>query len=255
MLLSVENISFAYKQNQFIFENLSFELNEGEIITLLGPNGSGKSTLFDCLNGIKRLQAGQISILGKNLLDYKLKELSNIITLVSQHIHTAFDFNVFEYVLMGTAPRVPFMSSPSQKEELEALNALKTLGMLDFKERIFSELSGGERQQISIAKALAQNPKIILFDEPTSFLDVGNQQKVIALIKEMAKKGYAIIISTHNPDHAIQLGGRCAILHPTGSMTISKADELDQNLLEEIYNIPLRLLKIDEIGRVACISP
>ena len=256
MLLSVNNISFGYTPEKLVLKDISFELGAGDIMTVLGPNGVGKSTLFDCLCRLRVPLTGAIQVDSNPIEKYSHRQLANLITLVSQKITSIFDFTVREYVVMGCAPRVPTFGKPSAKDYADADQALEDIGISRFSERIFTQLSGGEQQQVTIAKAVAQRPKIILFDEPTSFLDVGNQQKVLRLIKKMASSGFAIIMTTHNPDHAIQLGGICALMHPDGHMVIGPPESsLEEKLLSEIYQTPLRLFKVSELDRYACLAP
>ncbi|MCL2365517.1 MAG: ABC transporter ATP-binding protein [Oscillospiraceae bacterium] len=256
MLLSVKNISFGYSHDHPVFKHISFDLKAGEIMTVLGPNGVGKSTLFDCLCRLKLPQSGTIIMDGCPIESYTPRNLASIITLVAQKVTSIFDFTVMDYVVMGCAPRIAPFGKPRAKDYADAQQAIEDIGMSCFSHRIFSQLSGGEQQQVTIAKAIAQRPKIILLDEPTSFLDVGNQQKILSLIKKMADSGFAIIMTTHNPDHAIQLGGTCALMHPDGSMVIgSPENSLKEELLTEIYGIPLKMIEINELDRYACLSP
>ena len=256
MLLNVKKISFSYNPGKTVFKDISFSMNQGDIMTLLGPNGAGKSTLFDCLCRQKTPLTGEIRIDDIPIQKYKQRQLASVITLVTQNVNMVFNFLVRDYVVMGCAPRISALGKPAEKDYEEADKAMEELGVSDFAGRMFNQLSGGEQQQVTIAKAVAQRPKIILFDEPTSFLDVGNQQKVLRLIKKMASSGYAIIMTTHNPDHAIQLGGTCALLHPDGNMIAgSPESSLREEILAEVYNIPLKVFNIKELGRYACLAP
>jgi len=256
MLLSVKKISYGYVPEKILFEDMSFSLDAGNIMTILGPNGVGKSTLLDCLCRLKTPLSGKIYMDGKPIERFSLRQLASIITLVPQTAKMVFEFTVREYVVMGCAPRIPPFGKPGKKHYADAHEAMEELDITRFSDRIFTQLSGGEQQQVSLAKALAQRPKIILLDEPTSSLDVGNQQKTLRLIKKMADLGFCIIMTTHNPDHAIQLGGLCAIMHPDGYMVIGPPERtLKECLLSEIYKSPLRLLKIEELDRHACLAP
>lgn len=252
-MLTVKNLSFSYSPKQKIFRDVSFSLEPGSIMTILGPNGVGKSTLFDCLCKLKNPDTGEIILDGKPIAAYSIKELATVITLLSQTVKSSFDFTVREYVLMGCAPRISPFGSPKAQDYADVDNVLESLGISHFADRVFTKLSGGEKQQVSIAKAIVQRPKVMLFDEPTSFLDVGNQQKILAMVKQLAATGYTIIMTTHNPDHAIQLGGLCALLHPSGTMTVGPPTDLNAAVLSEIYKTALHLLEVKEVGRYACI--
>jgi len=253
-MLTVKNLSFSYTSNKKVFNDVSFSLDVGGIMTILGPNGVGKSTLFDCLCRLRTPDTGEIILDGKPITSYTIKQLASVITLLSQTVKSSFDFTVREYVLMGCAPRISPFSSPKQRDYDDVEKVLADLEISHFADKIFTKLSGGEKQQVSIAKAIVQRPKIMLFDEPTSFLDVGNQQKILRIIKKMARAGYSIIMTTHNPDHAIQLGGLCALMHPNGNMTVGSPTSLNAKVLSQIYKTQLHLLEIEELGRYACIA-
>ena len=256
MLLSARNISYGYTPEKMLFKNISFDLAAGDVMTVLGPNGVGKSTLFDCLCRLKTPLTGEIHLDGQPAESYSQRQMANLVTLVSQRFTSTFDFTVRDYVMMGCAPRVSTFGGPGRKDYADAAQALEDIGITHFAYKIFTQLSGGEQQQVTIAKAIAQKAKIILFDEPTSFLDVGNQQKILRLINKMSASGYTIIMSTHNPDHAIQLGGVCALLHPDGHLIVgSPESSLKEDILAEVYQTPLRLFNIKELGRYACIAP
>ncbi|MCL2358034.1 MAG: ABC transporter ATP-binding protein [Defluviitaleaceae bacterium] len=253
-MLTVKNLNFSYNRNRKVLCDVSFSLEAGSIMTVLGPNGVGKSTLFDCLCRLKSPDSGEIILDGKHINSYTIKQLASIITLLSQTVKASFDFTVREYVLMGCAPRISPFGSPKASDYDDVEKVLADLEISHFADKIFTKLSGGEKQQVSIAKAIIQRPKIMLFDEPTSFLDIGNQQKILRIIKKMAQAGYSVIMTTHNPDHAIQLGGICALIHPGGNMTVGSPESLSAEVLSGIYKTPLHLLNIEELGRCACIA-
>ena len=253
-MLVVKNLSYSYGAEKRVFSNVSFSLEAGGIMTILGPNGVGKSTLFDCLCRLKTPATGQIIIDGLQIEAYSIKKLASVVALLSQTVRASFDFTVREYVLMGCAPRISPFGSPSAQDYADVDRVLADLEIEHFATKIFTQLSGGEKQKVSIAKAIVQRPKIMLFDEPTSFLDVGNQQKVLQMIKKMAATGYTIIMTTHDPDHAIQLGGLCALMHPGGKMTVCAPNQLEAATLSAMYNTPLHLVEVEKIGRLACIA-
>ena len=225
-IIKVENLNFRYdSKGRQILNNVNLKLEEGEVMTILGPNGAGKSTLLNCIATLLEPEEGTIELCGKDAKTLKPKEVAKVISYVPQNHVPAFSYTVENFVLMGRAP---------------------TVGMF----------SGGERQQATIARAIVAEPKAILFDEPTAHLDYGNQLKTLRLIKSLKEKGYAIIITTHNPDHAIMLGGTTAILDRDGNLNVGKTEEIiTEETLRKLYDADLSLVKLDEVNRPICVPP
>ena len=157
--LSVENASFQYDADRLLFHNLSFQLYPGEILTILGPNGAGKSTLLDCISGIRKLLSGNIKIDDTDLSRYSRKTLAKKISYVPQNHTQTYEFTVREYVAMGRAPYISVWNSPSEKDYQLVDNALAQLGITRLADKIYTQLSGGECQQVMIARSLVSKPK------------------------------------------------------------------------------------------------
>jgi iron complex transport system ATP-binding protein len=198
---------------------------------------------------------GTIHICERDMKEMSKREIAFLIGYVPQTHTPAFDYQVEDFVLMGRAPKVGMLAKPTREDEEQAMKALESLGIAHLAHRSYLEISGGERQQVLIARTLAQEPKAILFDEPTAHLDYGNQHRVLQLIRKMAKAGYAIIMTTHNPDHALLLGDQAAIVEPTGSITCGPCEEIiTEEKLCRIYGADVRLLYIEELERRACFA-
>jgi iron complex transport system ATP-binding protein len=257
MIYEINNLYFSYpNQKRTILQGVSFSLQEGEILTILGPNGSGKSTLLNCMANLLYPTNGSILLNGKNVQKMNAREIANIISYVPQKHSPTFSYTVLNYVIMGCAPKIGLFSKPKEKDEAAAYHALERLGISYLADKPYNEISGGELQQVTIARAIVQEPKAILFDEPTAHLDYGNQIRILRLIKEMANDGYSIVITTHNPDHAILLGGTVAILDRHGCLEIGKYNTIiTESRLKKVYNADLRLLMIPELSRIACLPP
>lgn len=254
MIYKVENLKFSYNKNHVVLNDINLQLNEGELLCVLGKNGSGKSTLFKCLLGLLKKDAGFIKLNGKEIDEIKEKDKAKLIGYVSQSNESTFDFTVFEYVLMGRASNVGLFSHPTKEDENKVLEVLEKMNIVEYKDKHFNELSGGERQQVSIARALVSNPKVLLFDEPTAHLDYSNQMKVLRMIKDLSNKGYAIIITTHDPNHAIMLNGKVALFNSNGSIKTGTVDELiKEEILRDIYGTDLKIRYIEEFKRNVCI--
>ena len=222
---------------------------------LLGPNGAGKSTLLNCLAGLAHPTHGVVEVLGKGVEHYSARSLAKHIGYVRQNISVTYGYTVREYLVMGAAPRIGMFSSPKKEDYERVAEAIEDLSLQKLADRAVSKLSGGERQRVAIARAIVQNPEIILFDEPTSALDYGNQIRVMRTIRQLADRGYAIIMTTHNPDQPILLGGKVAMLNSGGTLAIGDSDKtLTSERLSDLYGTDLHLVYVDEVDRVACVS-
>lgn len=252
--LNIENASFQYSSSRVLFHNLNLQLYPGETLTILGPNGAGKSTLLDCIGGIRRLLSGNIKIDGKELMHYSRKTLAQKISYVPQNQARTYDFVVREYVAMGRAPYINVWSNPSAQDYQLVDEALAQLGIAHLANKIYTQLSGGECQQVMIARSLVQQAKIIILDEPTNHLDYGNQLKVLRQIKHLAQNGYSLIWTTHMPDHALMLNGRVAILEKNGSWQTGQATELiTEARMTELYGTKICQTYVEKAEREACI--
>ena len=227
MIYEIKNLNFRYPNTKrLILDNVSLTLKEGEIMSILGPNGAGKSTLLNCMCNMIEPSEGEVILCGKDLKDMKTKEIAGLISYVPQSNSPAFAYTVFNYTLMGRAPKIGMFERPKQEDIDATQEVIKRFGIEYLSERAYTEISGGERQQSTVARAVVQEPKVILFDEPTNHLDFGNQLKTLKIIKELSQKGYAVVITTHNPDHAILLGGTAAIIDRQGHLEYGKSEEI-----------------------------
>ena len=257
MIYEVKNITFSYGNDERkVLDNASLELNEGEVLCILGPNGAGKTTLLNCMAGLLKPQNGIIELCGKELGGMDAKEIATKVGYVPQ-LHTpSFDYRVLDFVLMGVAPHTGMFSRPTQEEENMCMEVLESMNLGHLAEKSYLAISGGERQQLLIARAIVQRPKAILFDEPTAHLDYGNQHRVLKRVRQMADEGYSVIITTHNPDHALLLGDKVAIVDRNGKITQGQSkDVLTEENLCRVYDTEIKLMWIEELGRTACLVP
>ena len=256
-LYQIKNIRFRYPGgNRDILNDVTMSINEGEILSVLGPNGAGKSTLLDCMANLSNPQSGEILLAGQEISSMKLNEIASIAGYVPQNHTPTFGYTVMNFVLMGFAPHLGIFGRPSKNDIEEAQQILDELGILDLKDKPYTQISGGERQQAMIARAICQKPRIILFDEPTAHLDYGNQNRILMRIKELTKNGYSAVITTHNPDHALLLGGRAAVLSSDGTLISGNTnDVVTEEAMQELYKTDLKIEYIKEAGRIYCIPP
>lgn len=256
MIMELKNISFAYPGASNIFNNVSFSVDKGQIISILGPNGIGKTTLLNCMGNLAAPTNGEILIEGKDMGNMTPREIGMNIGFVPQFIIPSFAYEVLDYVVTGCAPRLGTFEKPREKHYQTARESLEQMKISHLSQKYYTQISGGERQQVSISRALAQRPKVILMDEPTAHLDYGNQIKVLRIIKRIAGEGYAVVITTHNPDHALLLGGEVAAINPNGEFTFGSCEDvISEEFLSTLYGIDLHLRHFDDIGRDVCISP
>lgn len=253
--MEVKNISFAYNSSSTILKDISFSVGPGQIISIIGPNGVGKTTLLNCMANLTTPTDGAILLEGEDIRRLEAKEIASKIAYVPQFIVPSFAYEVLSYVVTGCAPRLGTFEKPKKEHYEIARQALEQMNIAHLAGKYYTQISGGERQLVSIARALAQRPKVILMDEPTAHLDYGNQIKVLKIIKKLAAEGYAAVITTHNPDHALLLGGEVAALNFNGQFTFgSSKTVIREDFLKSLYGVDLRLHHIPSIGRNVCVS-
>ena len=241
MSLSVRDLSFAYHRAPVLC-GVGFEAHEGELLAVLGPNGVGKTTLFRCILGEQKRYTGTIEIDGADRKRLSSREVAHRIAYIPQTHAPAFRYAVRDMVLMGTSHTLSPFASPGKKQEAVADAAMEKLGIASLSDRSFDTLSGGEQQLVYIARALAQQTKTLLMDEPTSSLDYGNQIRVLNAVKSLAKEGYTVLLSTHNPQHALWYADRVLALKDGRVAAFGPAHEtLTETLLEALYGTRVTL--------------
>ena len=253
----VRNVTFRYPgYDTKVLSGASLDLSRGDILCILGPNGAGKTTLLNCMAGLLRPESGEIKLCGKDISTLKEKEIAALAGYVPQ-IHTpAFDYRVIDFVLMGMAPGTGMFQRPGREDEQKCRDVLESMGLLHLAEKSYLDISGGERQQLLIARAVVREPEVVLFDEPTAHLDYGNQHRVLRRIKKMASEGYSVVITTHNPDHALLLGDKAAIVSRNGEIIQGSCSEIiTEEVLSSVYDMDIRIRYIEELGRTACLVP
>lgn len=253
-LVDVKNISFSYdKDSPAVFENISFSIEKGDVLCVLGPNGTGKTTLIKCINGLHKVNEGEVYLNGANIQNLSFRDISRTVGYIPQGHVPSFPFTVFDVVLMGRSPYVNITSSPKEKDREIAMNALETLGIEDLKDKPYTNLSGGERQLVFLARVLAQEPDLLILDEPTNHLDFGNQIKLLEIIEQLSKLGLAVIMSSHYPDHAFLAASKVAIMKDKGFIDFGTPDDvLSEENLKKAYGIDVKLMELDD-GRKICV--
>ncbi len=235
MRLQSRDLAIGY-HNHVVGTGISLAIDAGEVLCLLGPNGAGKTTLFRTLLGLQRPLGGEITLDDKQLTRLRPAEIARRIAYVPQATVSEFAYSVLDMVLMGRTARLGAFAGPSREDELVARDKLDGLGIADLAAADFTRISGGQRQLALIARALAQETPILVMDEPTASLDFGNQAMVLARIRELAREGYGIVLSTHDPDHALLVATRVAVIAEGGLRAIGPThDVVTSEMLSRIY--------------------
>ncbi|MEN6439200.1 MAG: ABC transporter ATP-binding protein [Syntrophobacter sp.] len=249
-MLRVDDLHFGYGGKP-VLRGVSFEVKRGELCGLFGPNGCGKTTLFRCCLKFLKVEKGCIRVNGTDISGIGVRELARSIAYVPQEHRSSFPYKVREMVLMGRTPRMGHGFGPGRRDMRIAMEALKMLGISSISERVFSELSGGQRQLVLIARAIAQGTGLIFLDEPTSALDFSNQIKIWKILREIAAQGVSIVACSHDPNHVAWFCDRIVILHEEGVLTDGFPDQtITQNVLDRIYSGVCMVKSVDGIKMV-----
>jgi iron complex transport system ATP-binding protein len=254
--VDIQNIAFSYTNNPAtsVFRDVSFSIGQGDVFCILGPNGTGKTTLLKCLSNVLQGWRGSIRLDGREISAMKTCDVAKGIGYVPQNQVPSFPFQVRDIVVMGRAPHLNVFSSPTDKDRRIACAAMETVGILSLADRPCSMLSGGEWQLTLIARALAQQPRVMVLDEPTSHLDLGNQVRILRVVKSLAAGGMGIVMATHFPDHAFIAATEVAIMNSGGFAHKGPPEEVitDDNM-REAYGVDVKVLRVGAgVDRKAC---
>ncbi len=242
--LTVENLSFSYNGKQTL-QDIRLNIEEGEYVSVIGPNGAGKSTLLKCLNRILKVANGTVKLFGREVSSYSQKEIGRLVGYVAQNCDHLFPYSVYEFVLMGRYPYLKPLSRVSAEDKRIVEETLKMVGIEDFSLREVRHLSGGERQKVYLAGALAQRPKILLLDEPTAHLDPKFHMEIQKLISAIAKKfGITVLHVTHDLNYLFSWSTQVVALKGGRGIFDGKPQAvLTKENLREIFDTQFLLLE------------
>jgi iron complex transport system ATP-binding protein len=243
-LIEVHDAGFRYGEHQ-VFRALNCDVYRGEVLTILGPNGCGKSTLLRCIGGALTLDEGTVRLGDVDLSTLDVRDRAQKIAFLFQDHTPSFPFTVLDVVSMGRTPYLSSFGSPSRSDVALAEDALEQVGMVHLKSRPYTKLSGGERQLVLLARTLAQQPSVILLDEPTAHLDFKNQVRSLNRIGALAGQGVTLVMTTHDPNHAFLFPGRALLMHPGGSVVVGPPSEvITDAALSAAYGIDISVLSV-----------
>lgn len=245
MKLAAQNLAFGYRGRR-VGSDVTLDLASGEVLCLLGPNGSGKTTLFKTLLGLLSPQSGTVSIEGRDAGTLTRDAIARQISYVPQAHGAFFPYTVRETVLMGRTAHLGLFSAPSARDYTATAAAIERMGITHLADAIYTQISGGERQLVLIARALAQEARVVIMDEPTANLDFGNQVRVLERIRALAGEGIGVLLSTHDPDHAFLCADRVAMLHQGQLMACgTPAEAMTAENLQQLYGVATQLVDVD----------
>ncbi len=243
-MLAVESLGFGFP-GRAVGREVTFGLADGEVMCVLGPNGGGKTTLFRTLLGLLEPQEGEVRLEGRPLGAYARQAIARRIGYVPQGHAGQFAYTVREVVLMGRTAHLGAFAAPGRADREVAERALALLGLEALAERPITQVSGGERQLALVARALAQEPRLLVMDEPTASLDFGNQVRILRRIRALSEHGISVLFSTHDPDHAFLAADRALLLAEGRMIALgTPKDVIRPDTLARMYGVQVEVVPL-----------
>lgn len=251
--MEVKKLWFSYSDRP-VLKDISFSAEYGQVLSVLGPNGVGKSTLFRCMLGLMKPRKGQILIDGTPVSALSSRALARKIAYIPQSHNPVFNYSVLDMVLMGTTAQLGGLSAPGKAQTKAAEEALGQLGIEDLRSRGYGSISGGERQLVLIARAMVQNARILIMDEPSSSLDYGNRLRVMDTARTLSRQGYTVIQSTHDPDQAYQYSDKILALYDGEVLSFGTPREtIREDVISRLYGTDVEVCSLREDAIRVCV--
>ena len=252
MTLDIRDLRFSYREHQ-VLNGISLTISDGEMVSLLGRNGAGKTTLLRLIPGFLRAPSSSILIDGKPVEEMSLRERATFMAYIPQITRSVFPYSVRTSILMGCSNRLGLFQNPGPAEEQRVEEVIELLNLQEIANRNMETISGGERQLVLIARALMQDARLLILDEPTSFLDYSNQLLVLEKVEDLVKKGYSCIYSTHNPDLALMHSTRAVVMND-GRIVFDERPSalLGSDVLSRVYGRHIDVVQTEN-GTMVCI--
>jgi len=244
--VSLNNITFSWPSSLTpLFRNVSLNFISGDTVCLIGPNGSGKTTMMELILGWRQADSGRVVLKDRLISSIPSRERGRIMALVPQDERPAFSYSVLEYVLLGRAPYLPPLSPPGKKDREMAFQTLEQVGIADLAHRPVPRLSGGETRMVLIARALVQEPEVMLLDEPANHLDPANRERVMAILDNLKSAGITLIISSHEPDIVTRLADSVVLLQSGTDPLMGRSEEmLVPEKLSALYGVEVTIVRV-----------
>lgn len=248
MKIELRDVACGYG-NRNVLEHVNLGVETGEVCCLLGPNGVGKTTLFKTILKLMPPVMGEVHIDGQNIAKWSAAKLSRYMAYVSQFHVPPFPYIVEDVVLLGRMSSVGYFGQPKDYDYEVRDKALFDMGIEHLAKKVYTDISGGERQLVMIARALAQEPQMLVLDEPTASLDYGNMVRVMTKIRALTEKGYGVIMTTHSPDQAFMVGSNVALLRRYAPVIYgSAADVITKKNLKDAYGVDVDVVEFSTEG-------
>lgn len=248
LILETKGLGFSYGDRQ-ILKSVDFRAYEGQLVALIGPNGAGKSTLFKCILKFLKDYEGEIFLKGRDMAGMSRPQIASEIAYIPQTSVPVFNYKVRDIVLMGLTGGLKPLETPKKHHIEKVEDVLSDMGIIYLADRGFGRISGGERQLVLLARAIVQNAKILIMDEPTANLDYGNQFRVMERIRGLVNSGYTVILSTHNPEHALLFAEKAFVLKGGEVKAAGPSKKvLTEELMEDLYDVKVRMLNAEFRG-------
>jgi iron complex transport system ATP-binding protein len=244
MKLEVRDASVGYEKGKPVQSYVNFTVESGEVCCVLGPNGCGKSTMFKSILGLLPLQSGKVTVDGEDISAWSPSRLADTMAYVSQSHQPPFPYQVKDVVLLGRINKVGYLGQPTAADYEVVEQAMVDMGVYDLRDEVYTDISGGELQLVMIARALAQQPKMLVLDEPTAALDYGNVVRVIDKVRSLAERGYAVVMTTHSPDHAFMCNSNVVLLQKDSPMRFGRAvDIITERNMKQAYGVNVKIVE------------
>lgn len=241
-LLQLTNATCGYGTVP-VLQDVSLTVEAGEVLCLLGPNGTGKTTLFKSILGLLKMQEGSLKLEGKDMAKLSRAEIARMIGYIPQAHNPPFPFNVIDVILMGRTAHLGMFASPGKTDVEIAEEVIDSLNIRHLRDKVYTEISGGEKQLVLIARALTQRPRLLVMDEPTAALDFGNQLLVLSHIQKLAQRGLGIVMASHFPDHALLYSSKVILLKTGGIYAVGNPGEvITEQSLQHLYNVKVKIM-------------
>ena len=243
-MIQVRDVEFSYGKQE-VLKGISFCMEKGEFVCVLGANGGGKTTLLKSILAFLTPQHGQVLLYVKDIHQMDERERARKIAYIPQYHTPPFPFTVRDVVLMGRTPHLSRICRPTEKDCRIADESMERLGIAHYANKSYTALSGGQRQMVVIARALAQQPDLLIMDEPTASLDFGNQYLVLAQVKKLAREGMGVLMVTHNPDHAFYCADRIIAMEDGKILSMGDAGKvINEAVMKAVYHMPVKVRSV-----------